>query len=106
MTKETIIKVVCDYFGTTLEQVLETKTCRKRELVMVRYFVFKMLKQYTDMSLEQIGFEIDKNHATVLFGIKSVNNLIEIDKMTRNINNEIENRLKYFAFNYECIANY
>lgn len=73
---EMIGDYVCERFGITKEQARE-KT-RKREIVQPRMVWMSLVSEHTDMSLEQIGFEIgDKDHATVLHAKKTVSNLKE-----------------------------
>lgn len=51
---------------------LRTKT-RNKEIVFYRYVAFYLAKNYTKKSLEEIGRVIgDKDHATVLHGLKYI----------------------------------
>ena len=47
---------------------------RYPELVMTRNIYFKMAKKYTEYSLTQIGMVCDRDHATVLHGLKTIEN--------------------------------
>ncbi len=49
---------------------------RKREVVQYRQFYFKYAKEHTKRSLADIGELVNKDHATVLHGIKTVNNCL------------------------------
>lgn len=49
---------------------------RKREVVEARQFYFKRARDKTKHSLARIGLLVGKDHATVLHGIKTVNNAL------------------------------
>ena len=59
-----------------IDEQLNNKT-RKREMVYARAVYFKLCKQHTRASLSRIGKSVEKDHATVLHGIKIYNDLIE-----------------------------
>lgn len=60
-------------------EILKTKT-REREIVEARQIYFVRAKLFTKASLAAIGKLVNKDHATVLHGIKTVNNVIELKK--------------------------
>ena len=77
-----IQKVVCDYFDMPVE-LLKSKT-RKREIVQARQLAMFFAKQLTKSSLASIGAQCgNKDHATVLHAVRTVNNLSETDKRFR-----------------------
>ena len=63
-------------------EAIKTKT-RQREVVEARQVLMVSRKQLTGKSLNMVGSEYSKDHATVLHAIKTVNNLIETDKVFR-----------------------
>lgn len=75
-TINSILKEVAEVTEIPIE-VLKMKT-RKREIVEARQFYFKRAKMFTKRSLASIGALVGKDHATVLHGIKTVNNIIEV----------------------------
>jgi len=88
-----IQKVVCDYFGLP-NDVLHSKT-RKREIVQARQIAMYFSKNLTKSSLSTIGSLIgNKDHATVLYACKTVNNLIDTDKHFKGQVEDIERKLK------------
>lgn len=92
-TVEKIRDAVCEYFSVSLEDIF-TKS-RKREIVQARQIAMYLSKQMTQSSLSYIGNAIGKrDHATVLYACKTVNDLMEIDKSFRNKVKEIEEKLK------------
>lgn len=60
-------------------EILKLKT-RKREIVEARQIYFVRAKLFTTASLAVIGRLVGKDHATVLHGIKVVNNVIELKR--------------------------
>ena len=63
---------------------LEQKNRRLRNLVENRAIVFKMLRKFTGLSLHEIGKMFEKNHATVLHGVKLCDNLTQTDGFFRD----------------------
>ena len=93
ITIDNIAEIVCKQFNIKTE-LIHTLS-RKREIVQARQVTMYLSKQYTEMSLAQIGTIIGKkNHATVLHACKIVRDQIEVDKSFRNQISEIEKRLK------------
>ena len=84
---------VCKYYNITKEQ-LHNPT-RKRETVQARQIAMYFSKSLTKCSLATIGSKIGgKDHATCLWGIEQVNNLIETDKIFKLQIEEIKKMLK------------
>ncbi|MBQ5996693.1 MAG: chromosomal replication initiator protein DnaA [Bacteroidales bacterium] len=89
-----IKRVVCSYYNLSEEQLL-AKT-RKREIVQARYLSMYFAKMFTKCSLTGIGTQIGKkDHATVLYACKTVNNLMATDKQFRMQAEEIEKKIKH-----------
>ncbi len=60
-----------------IKEIVETETgynlthpSRKTELVYTRAMYYKLCREYTLHSLEVIGKSVNRNHATVLHGLK------------------------------------
>ena len=80
VTVELIQKVVSEYYKIGFQD-LNSKS-RKRNIVQARQMVMHLAKKHTNHSLSEIGFILGKkNHATVLYAIKSIQNLIETDSI-------------------------
>lgn len=90
----TYIKGIVSYYYNIDVKKLDLPT-RKREIVQTRQVAMYFSKNFTNNSLATIGSQIgDKDHATVLHAIKTVNNLCETDKRFAAQIQEIENQLK------------
>ena len=90
---EFIQKIVCDYFNINLD-ILNSKT-RKREIVQARQLVMYFAKEYTKSSLAMIGMHCgNKDHATVLHAVRTINNLLETDKQFRGYVKDLDKKIK------------
>jgi hypothetical protein len=71
---------------------------QKRENVESRAMYFKMCQDLNKMGLTAIGNSLSpkKNHATVLHGIRTMNDLIKIDKSYRARYKGLKARAKYY----------
>lgn len=88
-----ISDIVCNYFN--IKKELINTASRKREIVQARQVAMYLSKQYTDMSLAQIGSVIGKkNHATVLHACRTIKDQLEVDKSFREAIDEIEKIMK------------
>lgn len=88
MNEQFIINKVLRFTGMTMDELI-VKT-RKRECVEVRQLIFSYLKRYTMLSLQSIGDYFNKDHATVLYGIRRIEELMQVDKQFRNKYHELE----------------
>lgn len=91
LTVDKIQEIVCDYLHVPAE-MLRTKN-RKREIVQARQLFMYFCKNYTNCSLAYIGKQVDRDHATVLYADKAVNNLIETDRKFKLQVEEIQRKL-------------
>ena len=79
---EDVCNVILEGEQTTLERI--NVKCRARELVFIRQLCMAMSKLYTRESLARIGAYIgNRDHATVLHGVKTISNLCFTDKTIR-----------------------
>ncbi len=79
MTKEQIKKLVVENTGIDIDNPI-----RKRPFVEARAIYYKLLKEYTLLSLAEIGDHVKKNHATVIHGIKNLDSWCKSDVTLKN----------------------
>lgn len=99
------IEITIDVIYTICSEVtgqVHRKT-RKRGVVQMRQLVFFFAKKYTCMSLSEIGLYFNQDHATVLHGIKTINDLIETDAQIRLYVTKIDDKLKIFKKFFKLI---
>ena len=92
LTIETITKTVAAYFKLTLGDIKGKS--RKKEVALARHIAMFMSHKILKKTLEEIGEYFDnRDHSTVIHGIKKVQNLSKDDvKLSQQIY-EIESRL-------------
>ncbi|MFH2032063.1 MAG: helix-turn-helix domain-containing protein [Bacteroidota bacterium] len=106
ISKETIsiqkiFKHVCRLNGIDID-IAQCKT-RKREVVLPRQITHYFCKKLTKHTLDSIGNKVGgKDHATVLYSVNTVSNLIDTDKKFKK---NIDCLEKYFRNKYICKEN-
>ena len=97
MDIETIKDTIRNHDNYNIDDSLKNIS-RKREYVESRFIYFKMCQELKKMGLSDIARSIHpkKNHATVLHGIKTINNLMKIDKEYRLRYETLRARAKYY----------
>jgi len=92
VTIDNISQAVCDHFGVP-EKLIFTAS-RKHEVAIARQVAMYLAKKLTDKPLAEIGLKMgNRNHATVLHAIKTVNETMEFDPVLRRSVQQLENRL-------------
>lgn len=91
MNKEMIKEIVDNYFEINLK-----RNTRKRQYVEARAVFYKLCREFTKLSLEEIGKQVNRDHASVLHGIRSLNNWIEYDNRIKNNLRILRNKVRHF----------
>ena len=91
MNKQMIKEIVDNYFELNLK-----RNTRKRQYVEARAIFYKLCREFTKLSLEEIGKQVDRDHASVLHGIRSLNNWIEYDNRIKNNLRILRNKVRHF----------
>lgn len=86
---DTLIQFVCDYFN--VNRLYVQGKSRKREFVIPRQISMHLIKRiFPEITLEKIGAMFgSRNHATILYSIKTVNDLIDTDRKFKKQYNNI-----------------
>jgi chromosomal replication initiator protein len=93
VTVSSIQETVCNYYG--LEPRMLQSNSRKREVVQARQIAMFLSRKYTKVSLSSIGEQIgNRDHATVLYACKAIQNLVEVDKEVQRSVEAIESSLR------------
>jgi chromosomal replication initiator protein len=93
ITAATIIGKTAEYFGISIEDV--TGTSRSRVYVTARQIAMYLCRQLTDLSLPKIGDHFGgKDHTTVMYAVKKVEDQIAQRRQMYNQVNEIHSRIK------------
>ena len=88
MNKETIKEIVENYFELSI-----SRNTRKRQYVEARAIYFKLCREFTQLSLEQIGESVNRDHASVLHGVRSINTWVQVDKRMNNSMRILKNKI-------------
>jgi chromosomal replication initiation ATPase DnaA len=89
---ERIVNAVCFEYEVFPEDIFVTS--RKRELAEPRQMAQAFLKKLTKLTLPEIGkLTGGKDHATVLYSVKKIKELVETDKDVREHFLNIKNNL-------------
>ncbi|WP_234988238.1 chromosomal replication initiator protein DnaA [Demequina sp. NBRC 110056] len=93
ITASAIIGTTADYFGISMEEL--TGTSRSRVYVTARQIAMYLCRQLTDLSLPKIGEHFGgKDHTTVMYAVKKVEDQIAQRRQMYNQVNEIHARIK------------
>ncbi|WP_062314276.1 chromosomal replication initiator protein DnaA [Lysinimicrobium rhizosphaerae] len=93
ITAAAIIGKTAEYFGISLEDL--TGTSRSRVFVTARQIAMYLCRQLTDLSLPKIGEHFGgKDHTTVMYAVKKVEDQIAQRRQMYNQVNEIHARIK------------
>ena len=77
-TKKIASTIVNNYFGISIN-----RKNRQRRYVLARSIFYKLLRDNTKMSFQEIANTFNKNHATVLHSIKQFEGYMEYDSSLR-----------------------
>jgi chromosomal replication initiator protein len=70
-----ILQLVCQYFKVSLEALQSNS--RKKGVVYPRNLAMYLCRHYTDETLETIGRALNRSHATVIYGVATINREME-----------------------------
>ena len=88
-----IQNLVADYFDIPVDR-MKSKT-RKREVVTARQVAMFLCKNHTSEPLKSIGEQFGgRDHSTVIYSIRSVQDLIDTDKEFKKIVKELQKKIK------------
>ena len=87
-----ILNVVSKYYRVSKEDILGSK--RFAKFVLARHTVIKLLKEYTNLFLKDIGKVVGGiDHSTCIHAIKAMNDRLEVDKLYQKQYKELLNKL-------------
>jgi len=94
--KDTLLDYIVETVNTYYHIINNIEYCRKRHYVLARQISHYFAKElHPRLSLAFVGKNIgNKDHATVLHSIKTINNLIDTDKVFAAEIEEIKTLLK------------
>lgn len=91
---EIIISTVNDYFIENNLFKGPINKSRRRDLVVFRQIIYYFARKHTTLSLKEIGkITFNQDHATVIHGVRMINDLISVDKEYAKIVDELQCQL-------------
>ena len=103
-----VLKIIVDavvsfghYNGVTHEQIFNCS--RKREGCMSRQTAMYFIREFTTLGVVKIGWFFDRDHTTIINGIKAIENMIDTDKNFKLSIDRVRSKIKsdLGMFNYE-----
>lgn len=88
ITFDGIVEAVCSQFSIETKDLFSKS--RKREVADSRQLVMALAKKHTKMSSTNIGLKLHRNHATVLYACKAIEERLSVDKEFRALVAKIE----------------
>ncbi len=93
ITPEVIQRTVAEYYNLDVEKL--ASATRRRHVVLARQISMFLVKQFTDQSLKGIGRLFGgRDHATVIYSIKTVKDLMETNEDIRKDLEDLERRIR------------
>ncbi len=93
ITPESVIDHVSRYLNITIEDIKGER--KKNEYVFARQMAMYIIREMTNLSLPEIGKEFSgKNHTTVLYSIRKMEDFIKQDPATAKIAAELMENIK------------
>ncbi len=77
-----IREIICEHFSLEPRQICSRS--RKREIALPRQIAMYLSRKYTDSSLQSIGSEFNRDHATVLHSVKKIEKQMKISSKFRS----------------------
>ncbi len=78
---EAVVDLVCSFYGITQQQI--TNCTRKRYITEPREIAMTLIRQSTQLTIEEIGAIFNRHHSTVIAAGKRVDCLLFSDKVYR-----------------------
>ena len=92
VTIDQIISTTCEHFNVKEEDIFSKS--RKAEIVTVRQMSMYLAHKHTKLTASKIGIYVgNRDHATVLHGIKAIDGRLKKDKKLRRHLEELEEKL-------------
>jgi chromosomal replication initiator protein len=92
VTMEEVKNVVCRYFKVEPE-ILESKSRKKVHAYPRNIYVY-LCRHHTDVTVEDIGRSLNRNHSTILYASEVIEHKMKVDKKLRNQVEFLSRKLK------------
>lgn len=90
-TFKQILSAVSDYYGLTINEI--KGRCKRLVYIEPRHVAFYLCQKMTRLSFTQIGRRLERDHTTVMHGVRRIEEKILVDLVTENAVNAIKAEL-------------
>jgi len=95
LTIKTISDMVCAKTGTN---IVELRTPRRQYgLCTARHILMLLARNYTTLSLPKIGKYINKDHTSVIHGIRKIQERMKVEEPLKKLVEELSNDIRTLA---------
>lgn len=88
---EDIKKVVCDYYGLTLQQL--TGSSRMSAITTPRFIAIYLCRSMLNMTFEDIGVEFNRDHSSIMNACIKIDKLLNEDQSYKLVVNKLQQML-------------
>ena len=93
ISPENIMSVVCDHFNVSIDDIKSSK--RNKELVYPRQVIMYLCRSMTGATYKEIASLLGgRDHSTIMYGERSISDMMEKDESTKRTIETIVNKLK------------
>jgi len=96
---EELKKIVNRHFNLDINN-----NTRKERYVFARACYYKACRDYLNIPYHQISDSLNKNHATILWSLKSLPDLLKYNKQLQRDYELVMTKLKFFCFHNEELS--
>ena len=91
ITPDLIIKIVTDYYGVTLDDLYSKR--KSRDISIPRQVAMYLIRQYTELTYDEIGELLGRDHSSVMSGVRKIEHMIGQDPTTANTIDALSKRI-------------
>ncbi|MBO4905278.1 MAG: chromosomal replication initiator protein DnaA, partial [Lachnospiraceae bacterium] len=93
ITPENIINVVSDHYSVSIDQIKSSK--RTQDVSHPRQIIMYLCRSMTNATYKEIASLLGgRDHSTIMYGERSISDMMEKDESTRRTIETIVNKLK------------
>jgi hypothetical protein len=96
---EELKKIINQHFNINIDKV-----SRKSIYVFARGCYYKGCRDYLKLPLKAIGDSVNKDHATVLYSLRELPNIIKYDKILKKDYDIVMTKMKFFSITNEKLT--
>ena len=97
---EKVRKVIEEYFNVDI-----SNPKRQRDIVEARSMYYKICREHLGLKFREIAESVGKNHASVIHGIKQLNDLIDTDKKVKQDFDIVLNKFEFYKIKRKTMTN-